>query len=97
MIKPTIKIPYNEFMTDALCNFSKNLLGHDLVLSSIQYQKKHSSGDYAICELPDYIEIELEPTEKRDICAICNCLIGDNNFGQKNGHILCGSCYALHK
>ena len=58
-MKPTIKIPYKEFMQNALMNFCKETDIH-LVTETAEYKLKHPDGDLQVFDIPDYIEVEVD-------------------------------------
>jgi hypothetical protein len=107
-MKPTIKLPFAEFIANAISNFSKGCPDLHLVPGSVQYQKKNSDGDYPVCELPDYLEIEIAPTllepgigitktEDTDNCFICGQNINEVSFGRINGKLACNVCCSKMK
>ena len=60
-MKPTIKLPYAEFMANAISNFSKHYPSLHLVPGSMKYMKNHAYDGPSECyEIPEYIEVEIE-------------------------------------
>ena len=59
-MKPTIKLPFKEFIQTALTNL-KNSRYPELDPSTVKFMKTHSyEGDGECYEIPDYIEIQVE-------------------------------------
>ena len=57
MEKPTIRIPWKQFVEAALVELDKN---YPLTGSKIMEFKRHNhNGDYGIVEMPDFVEIEI--------------------------------------
>lgn len=60
-MKPTIKLPYTEFMANAISNFSKHYPSLHIVPGSMKYMRNSSfEGPMEVCEIPEYLEIEIE-------------------------------------
>ena len=111
-MKPTLKLPYKEFLSHAISNLQKSYPGILLTPESITHMKNTSfDGPCEVFELPDYLEIEVDlipletgknltitpPEKDYDHCAICGCNINDCDFCNNKGTILCKACDLKNK
>jgi hypothetical protein len=66
-MKPTLKLPYKEFIDHAIKNLSLSYPGIILSHETLKHMKNTSfEGPCEVFEIPDYLEIEIDliPLEK---------------------------------
>lgn len=104
-MKPTIKIPYKDFLEAGLLKIHQD--SKIEFLPSTALLMRHSSdGDIECCEYPEYIEVEIDISaiesgkginQKIDTCSICGCFVGDGSGFIVRDLLLCAACYSKTK